>query len=142
MSQTANAWLKWEWRIALLTIVGGLIIGGAVVAYLSFRPSPEAVEAARQQAAGVALLHAEQLVCAQAISTAKNFGIVPNYAVLAKPLPSTTNVTGRYTCVAGTNVSHYNMAVDLLCRELTKSKCVSLYSVSQDNGTVLYKRRS
>jgi len=146
MSQhQASAWLRWEWRAALLTIVGGLIIACAVAAYFTFRtpaPTPEQVEEARQLVGNAVLLRAEQLVCKQALASAKTFGIVPNYAGLSNPLPTTTAVTGRYVCTSKTNVAQYNIAVDLVCRDVSKARCVNLFSVTQPDGTVLYQRRS
>jgi hypothetical protein len=143
MSETSleprtRRWLAWEWWAALITVVGGAAIALGVAAYFTFRTpplSPEAAQTAR-------FVHDAQLVCSQALTSAKNFGIVPRYAQLANPMPAKTPVTGRYVCIAGTTVGHYNIAVDLLCPKLGEARCIGLYAVVQDDGTVLYRRRS
>jgi hypothetical protein len=33
------------------------------------------------------------------------------------------------------------IAADLVCRDLRDRRCVNLYSVTQDDGTVLYQRQ-
>ena len=139
-----RAWLNWEWRAALITVIGGFVIAAAYLGYTTYRAAhaprvltPE--EAARVQ--NVLMVRAAELVCQQALTASKNFGIVPNYAQLSDPLPHGTGVTGRYTCSSRTNVATYNMAVDLVCRQLRESRCVVLYSVSQPDGTMLYQRQ-
>jgi hypothetical protein len=145
MSQTleprTRAWLNWEWRAALITIVGGAILALAVTAYFHFsKTSPEQIAAANR-AKQAAVLQTAAMVCTQALATAKNFGIVPNYAVIATKFPTATHVQGRYACAAATNVAQYVIAVDLMCRELKNPRCVGLYSVVQPDGTILYRRQ-
>ena len=70
------------------------------------------------------------------------FGVVPSYGRLLTLMPRTTDVRGRYVCVAGTDAPKYVLAGDLMCRNLKDSRCVSLFSVSQPDGTVLYQRQS
>jgi len=146
MSQTSleprtRAWLNWEWRAALIVIVGGAIAALAVTAWIHYRtPSPEQVAAANR-AQRVAAFQTAGMVCTRALAASKNFGIVPNYAVLASPLPAATQVRGRYACAAATTAARYIIAVDLLCRELKNPRCVALYSVVQPDGTVLYRRQ-
>ena len=143
MAQTleprTRAWLKWEWRAALITVVGGMLIVAAVFAYFTFRPqrlSPGALTARQVQTAALA-----QIVCVQALAGAKEFGIVPNYAQLANPYPNETKVRGRYECASGTNVAKYTIAVDLVCKQIGQRRCVVLHSVTQQAGTVLYRRQ-
>ena len=134
--------LDWEWRVALLTVVAGFAVAIAVTLFIHFRtPSPQAIEAANRQQA-VAVTQAARMVCVQALAAAKNFGIVPNYASLAAALPSATQIRGRYLCSGATTVARYTMAVDLFCRELKNPRCVNLFSVTQQDGTILYKRQS
>lgn len=134
-------WLAWEWRIALITVVGGAAVAIGALLYLHFTTvPPEQIEAARRaQLTQVVRTAAE--VCTTALADAKNFGIVPSYASLASMFPAATQVKGRYVCSGGTNVTRYIIAVDLFCRELKNSRCVALYSVTQPDGTVLYKRQ-
>jgi hypothetical protein len=137
-----RSWLNWEWRAALITIVGGLITALAVMAYIHFsKPSPQALEAA-QRAKLTAVVQTAAEVCTQALAAAKNFGLVPNYASLGTMFPAATQVKGRYVCASRTPVAQYNIAIDLLCRDLKNPHCTLLYSVVQPDGTVLYKRQS
>jgi hypothetical protein len=146
MSETSlqpqtRRWLAWEWRIALITVVGGALIATAAIVYEHFAtPSPEQVEAARR-AQLTAVVQTATQICTQALAAAKDYGIVPSYAGLASMFPTATQVKGRYVCAGGTNVTRYNIAVDLFCRELKNPRCVALYSVTQPDGTVLYRRR-
>ncbi len=144
MSQTleprTRTWLSWEWRAALITVVGGMIVALAVTAYLHFStPSPEQIDAARRAKVTAAVQTAAE-VCTQALAAAKNYGIVPNYAIIATPFPTPTRVQGRYACAGATNVARYVIAVDLICRDLKNPRCVALYSVVQPDGTMLYRR--
>ena len=135
-------WLMLEWRVALLTIAGTFFIALAATLYVHYTtPSPQAIQAARR-AQITNVVQSQALVCSQAMVAAKNFGIVPAYAAQASLLPSETQIRGRYLCAASTNVGQYNIAVDLYCRELKNPRCVQLYSVTQQDGTVLYKRQS
>ena len=52
-----------------------------------------------------------------------------------------TTVQGRYVCVAQTKVAKYYMFVDLQCRDLKIPRCVSIYNISQADGTMLYQRQ-
>jgi len=144
MSQTleprTRTWLSWEWRAALITIVGGAIVAITVTTYLHFSTlSPAQMEAARRAKVTAAVQTAAE-VCTQALVAAKNYGIVPNYAVIATPFPTATRVQGRYACAGATKVARYVIAVDLMCRDLKNPRCVALYSVVQPDGTMLYRR--
>jgi hypothetical protein len=139
-----RAWLNWEWRAALITIISGFVIAAAYLGYLSYQAAHAPKVETPEQAAlarNALIVRAAELVCQQALTASKNFGIVPNYAQLADPLPHSTNVRGRYVCASHTTVATYNMAVDLVCRQLRDPRCVLLYSVSQPDGTMLYRRQ-
>ena len=139
-----RAWLNWEWRAALITIIGGFVIACAYLGYITYQAKYGPQAETPEQAARVRnalIVRAAELVCQQALTASKNFGIVPNYAQLADPLPHATNVTGRYVCASHTQVATYNMAVDLVCRQLRNPRCILLYSVSQPDGTMLYQRQ-
>ena len=145
MSQTleprTRSWLNWEWRAALITIVGGIVVAIAVIAYMHYRTIQQQQAIVTERAKLTQTIQTAAQVCTQALATAKNFGIVPNYAALASMFPAATQVKGRYVCSGRTAVAQYNIAVDLLCRELKDPRCTLLYSVVQPDGTVLYKRR-
>jgi len=140
--------LQFEWYAALATIIGGFIIAIAVAAYLTFGGKaatqtaavpPSQAEIQKARAAAMAQLGAE--LCGLELANAQTFGVVPNFGKLLTPQPRATDVRGRYVCVAGTQVTKYVLAGDLMCRNLKDSRCVSLFSVTQDDGTVLYQRQ-
>jgi hypothetical protein len=135
-----------EWRIAMFVVLGGFIIAVAIAAYFALRPAP-ATEAtavqppapltAQQRAVIDAQLKAE--LCSAELSSAKGFGIVPPYGKVVDTLKNGDR-RGRYICTASTGVAKYAIAADLVCAQLLDARCVNLYSVTSDDGTVLYKR--
>jgi len=80
-------------------------------------------------------------LCTAALDTSKAYGIVPQFGKLASAGLQVTNVKGRYKCLASTDAARYVIAADLVCRDLRDRRCVNLYSVTQDDGTVLYQRQ-
>jgi|SRR6185437_6435296 len=135
-------WLNWEFRAALITVIGGAIIALAVIGYMHYRTVSQEKAIAERRANLAATVQTAAQVCTAALAAAKNFGIVPSYAVLGSMFPTATQVKGRYVCAGRTTVALYNIAVDLLCRDLKNSRCSVLYSVQQQDGTVLYRRQS
>jgi hypothetical protein len=136
-----RSWLRWEWRAALITIIGGFVIAAAYLGYMSYRAAhaPQPIAAEQQTRVNA---EASLALCTAALERAKAFGIVPNYGKLASPGLRTTGVKGRYACLAATSVAAYTLAADLVCRDLRDQRCVALYSVTQQDGTVLYQRHS
>ena len=137
-----------EWIAALATIAGGFVIAIAVAAYLTFGAKPQTVNPPQaltptqiEAARTAAYVKLASQVCNLELANAQNFGIVPNFGKLANPLPRATDVQGRYVCIATTGAAKYVIAADLVCKDFRDSRCVSLFSVSQDDGTVLYHRQ-
>jgi hypothetical protein len=136
-----------EWLWARITIIGGFVIALAVAGYFAYRAH---TEIANQEAAQQAAVQAQAQVnakvtlqlCSLALSAAKNFGIVPAYGQLASPKVQKTDVQGRYVCLAATSVTKFLLAADLVCRNLDDPHCISLYSITQDDGTVLFQRKT
>ncbi len=140
--------LQFEWYAAVATIIGGFVIAIAAAAYVTFgnkavTPTPVAPpsQAEMQKARDAALIKAGAEICGLELANAQTFGVVPNFGRLLTQMPRATNVRGRYLCVAGTQVTKYVLAGDLMCRNLKDSRCVSLFSVTQDDGTVLFQRQ-
>jgi len=142
-----------EWLAARIIVVGGFAVAIAVAAYFTLRPAPQPlaeeqpVAPAAQsktpaQTAREANASAGMMLCAMELLNAKNFGIVPSYGQLASPLPKTTATRGRYICTAATNVAKYTMTADLVCRNLQEPRCTDLYSITREDGTVLYQRQA
>lgn len=139
--------LEREWAVTRIAIAVSVVLVIGVLAYVTFfmpgvAPPPGETGADQQAATANSADAAAQghQVCSLALANAQNFGIVPSFTKIGDGQPKHTDVTGRYVCNAATEASHYALAVDLVCSDLTNAKCVNLYSVAQDDGTVLYQR--
>src|ERR1043166_5268884 len=110
-----RTWLTWEWRAALITIVGGVLVAIAVIGYAQYRTVSQQRAIAAQRANLRSVVQTAAQVCASALAVAKNFGIVPSYAKPLSMFPVATQVKGRYACEGATTVARYVIAVDLLC---------------------------
>ena len=133
-----------EWLAMRIIIIGGFVIALAAglwfgVIYPDYVLPREQREFFKSRVDR--LLNEEATICTITLNNAKNFGIVPQYGQLATSKLALTNKQGRYACLARTNVAKYVMYVDLQCRDLKSPRCVSLYNVSQADGTVLYQRQ-
>jgi hypothetical protein len=137
-----RGWLRWEWRAALITVIGSTILILGTFGYLSYRVMHlrSAYNAASRQQSHINAA-AEIALCTAALDHAKAFGIVPNYGKLSGPGLQLTTVKGRYACTAATSVTRYTILSDLLCRDLRDQRCTALYSVLQQDGTILYRRQ-
>lgn len=133
-----------EWLIAKIVVIGGVVVAITAIVWFGWvQPSMLRQQAltAAQQAARQTVEAATQM-CRSGLSAAQTFGIVPPYGQLSGHTIYRTNVQGRYVCVAATHAARYLVAIDLLCRNVKDRRCVSLYSVTQANGMVLYQRQS
>jgi hypothetical protein len=148
-----------EWFAARIVIIGGFIIAIVVAGYFTWRQHEQAQKAAAAEQAqeqadakaaagpGPAQLSVEAqrrvglIVCLRELANAEDSGLVPNYSKLTSPIPHATKVQGRYLCHAGTDVANYNIVADLNCRDMRKADCAKLYSVTRDDGTVLYQAK-
>jgi hypothetical protein len=133
-----------EWLAARIIVIGGFLV--ALAAGLWFEVIyPKYVLPREQKELLVGrvkhILDEEASVCTITLNMAKNFGIVPQYGQLSTLRLSATDVQGRYICQAQTKVAKYLMAVDLQCRDLRNPRCVSVYNISQADGSVLYQRQ-
>lgn len=139
-----NRSLAREWLAIRIIVFGGFLV--AVAAAIWFGIIVPKVIVPREMRETLTtqirtLLTEEAQVCMTALTNAKNFGIVPQYGQLASAKLAQTNVQGRYACLAATHAAKYILIVDLVCRSLKDSRCVSLYNISQSDGTVLYQRQ-
>ncbi|HEV2563310.1 MAG TPA: hypothetical protein VGT78_14325 [Rhizomicrobium sp.] len=80
-------------------------------------------------------------VCQTMLTRARDFGVVPSDATLMQPDAVKNESDGRPLCKAQSNGAHYTMTADLICTDMTKQTCLSLYNVRQDDGTSLFQRR-
>ena len=128
--------LQREWLAArIVAAVTVLLLVAAVVQVAIWppaTPSP-AVSDAQRRAEAIAL-------CSVALATTQGFGIVPAYTKLASDLVKPNEVRGRYTCFARTDAAKYQITFDLMCKDLGDSKCLNLYSVTQDGTGAIYQR--
>ncbi|HLY06042.1 MAG TPA: hypothetical protein VKR31_09865 [Rhizomicrobium sp.] len=139
-----NRALAREWLAIRIIVLGGFLV--AIVAAIWFGyvvPKVIAPNEFREKLTTQirTLLTEEAQICGSALTNAKNFGIVPQYGRIASGKLAATNVQGRYACLAATHATRYILFVDLICRNLKDPHCVSLYNVSQTDGTVLYQRQ-
>lgn len=139
-----NRALGREWLAMRIVVFGGFLVALAAAIWFGIIvPKVIAPRQLREQLTTQirTLLTEEAQVCTTALANAKNFGIVPQYGQLASAKLAATNVQGRYACLAATHAAKYALIVDLLCRNLKDLRCVSLYNVSQGDGSVLYQRQ-
>src|SRR5690348_13045546 len=91
-------WLRWEWRAALITVVGGFVLLIGLASYLTWAAlhlRQNYTKAVQKQAE--VNVEAQIALCTASLTRAKEFGIVPNYGKLSGAL-QLTNVKGRYAC--------------------------------------------
>lgn len=142
-----------EYLMARIVIIGGLILALGVGGYYAYiiradvMARRQAVLSQVQQVQAVqnaqeANAQAGEQLCTTALNNVKSFGIIPPFGGLASAVPRKTDVTGRYVCIAVTQVSKYTIAADLVCRNLKNAQCVSIFSVTQDDGAVLFQRHT
>ena len=141
-----------EWLAARVVLIVGFAIAIGFGGYKAYAWR-NAVEQARAQASGQISeaqgasgglesgTDAGALVCHQALTVAQNFGVLPEDAKLSDNGFKPTDVTGRYSCEAANQSAKFTIAVDLVCRNLQDQRCVSLYNVTQNGGTVLFQRQ-
>ncbi len=142
--------LEREWKISLFVVIGGFAIAIAVAAFLTFGKRQHAVVPDQTQIAEPASpsdeaangLNDPSRVCRTALANAKNFGVLPNDSRLADSDPRQTDQEGRYMCDAATGKATYSIAVDIVCEDAAKDSCVSIYSIAEDDGAVLYQRQN
>lgn len=141
--------LRREWVAARLIVIGGLILGIAVVGYFAYQQWQAANNALkgvatqtapRRKINAKALAEAELEVCSAELIRAKALGIVPQYGVLVSPHLIRGNIANRYVCEAGTSLTHYYIAADLLCNKLADARCVSIYRIAVKGGMLVYAR--
>ncbi|HEY5048294.1 MAG TPA: hypothetical protein VII49_09760 [Rhizomicrobium sp.] len=143
-AEHARGALSAEWLVARIVVVGGIVVAVAAIVWFGLlQPAMLRRETlARIQLHQTETVRAVTQLCKTGLSAAQSFGIVPPYGQLYGHNIYRTNVQGRYVCVASTHATRYLVAVDLFCRNVKDRRCVSLYSVTQANGAVLYQRRS
>jgi hypothetical protein len=142
--------LNMEWMAALATVAGGFIIAIAVASYLTFgtksatqSSAPQSLTPAQiEQARKIEYIKMANQLCLTELASAQSFGIVPSFGKLVNPpLPKASDVRGRYVCEATTGATKYLIAGDLVCKDLRDARCVNLFSITSDDGTVLYHRQ-
>jgi hypothetical protein len=140
IGQEANiAGLRREWLAArIFVVLGGLlliaIVGLAVMSVPIAPVRTASPNAAIQPAMAKAL-------CTAGLASAQAFALVPAYTKLAGDFVQVGAVKGRYICFAQTDAARYQIAFDLMCRDLNRPNCVRLFNVIQDGTGAIYQRR-
>jgi hypothetical protein len=134
-----------EWRLAMFVVIGGFAIAIAVAVYFALKPAPVIQPPVSQTATltpeqrRARAIQIGKVLCDAEILNAKSIGVLPNYGK-GEGLPMRTDKPGRYVCIASTGVAKYAVAADVVCSTLLDPRCVNIYSVTSDDGTVLFKR--
>lgn len=137
--------LKREWLAARIVIIGGFAIAIAATAYTAFAWRQQILHARAKAEQQIAASQAEQAAmaafCPAALAQVKAIGLVPPYTGLIAAMPRKTKIAGRYLCAAATPSSRFAVTADYVCKNLKDARCVSLYEITQDGSTVIYKRK-
>jgi hypothetical protein len=146
MEQADIRALKREWTISLAVVIGGFIIAIAVAAFLTFGQRQHALVPDQTQLPDHGPPHVRTAgdparFCRTVLASAKAFGVVPGAGRLFDPDPRQTDQQGRYICDAQAGAAKYSIAADVVCPDIGKDRCVSIYNIAQDDGAVLYQRR-
>ena len=80
-------------------------------------------------------------ICTIALGHARDYGVVPNSAILANTDAKSTDVKDRKVCTAQAYGADYQLTVDVTCKDMKKKDCVSLYSVQRADGLSTYQVR-
>lgn len=141
--------LKREWLVARIVVIGGFVLALAAAIYVAQALRHEVLRARQIAAAqNAAAAQAQQAndravaaFCPLALDNAKRVGAVPATTALTNPSPHETAQTGRYLCSAANGATKLTLLADFTCTDLKNPRCVSLYAVAQDGGTIRYKRK-
>lgn len=133
--------LQREWFAARAFAVVGALLLIAFAVLIALYPPESLTTVASNQPGSEAGRHAAAVaLCSAALATTQGFGLVPAYTRLASDRVQEGALPGRYTCFAQTDAAKYQLTFDLMCKDLTDAKCLSLYSVTQDGSGTLYQR--
>jgi len=137
--QEANiAGLRREWLAARVFVaLGGLLLVAIVV--LAVTSAPTVPVSPPRQTTAIAPAMAKAL-CTAGLASAQAFALVPAYTKLAGDFVQIGAVKGRYICFAQTDAARYQIAFDLMCRDLNRPNCVRLFNVIQDGSGAIYQR--
>jgi hypothetical protein len=141
--------LRREWLAARVVgaLAGVLLLTLGVLAFAGWWQGPHNAETPVPRAPSAAApgeakaRHEESVaICTAALATAQQLGLVPDFATLDGGDTTPAGVQGRYACAAKTDAAKYALTFDLTCTNLSAGNCIALYSITQDGGTVIYRR--
>jgi hypothetical protein len=133
--------LRVEWVVARVVFAIGIVASIAAFVWLGLHRPPSTLTQSGESAQVATGQGPAQQFCSSAVGVAQSYGIVPNSAT-PSGVPQKTDVTGRYVCLAQNGAARFTISVDLLCRDLGDQRCFSLFTVTQDDGSVLFQRQS
>ena len=142
-----------EWAAARVVLIIGFVAALGAGGYFAWQAREMVVNHRQHQLADMQAVQnlenketaANQAgvdLCKTALSSAKSFGIIAQFAQLTAYTPKESDVKGRYVCGAATGASKYAIVADAFCANLKNAQCVVLFSVTEGDGTVLYQRHS
>jgi hypothetical protein len=80
-------------------------------------------------------------ICTIALGHARDYGVIPNTAILANTDAKSTDVRNRRVCTAQAGGNDYNLTVDVTCKDMKNKDCIALYSVERADGLSTYQVR-
>ncbi|HET7335948.1 MAG TPA: hypothetical protein VFI93_12595 [Rhizomicrobium sp.] len=92
---------------------------------------------------------AELSICNATLARARDYGVVPFAAKLTSEDATALDGDGdaaaqtekRYVCNAAAQESKFAITVGVSCKDMSDAKCFKLYTVKQDDGTLLFNRQ-
>lgn len=83
---------------------------------------------------------AEQGICQATLARVQDYGITDAKSQLTSNKPTSTDTKNRVVCTAKDGGMTYTITVDVLCKDMSDSKCLKLYHISDSAGTTIYQR--
>lgn len=135
-----------DWKFLLLAgfaLFGVALIIAAILTFAPRRASqvPDLTASTEQDLAAFdAEPGAPAALCRNALAQAQAAKRIPQSAALTDPDPRQTDWEHRYVCDAAADETNYALAFDQTCATNEARRCLSLLTISKDDGEVIYQR--
>lgn len=135
-----------DWKTILLAALALFALAFVIAAILTFAPRrasqvPDLTASIEQDLPAFDAEPREPAaLCRTALAEAKAAKRIPQSAALTDPDPRQTDWERRYVCDAAADETNYALAFDQICAESGARHCVSLITISKDDGEVIYQR--
>lgn len=138
--------LKADWKIIFSAALAFFALALVIAAILTFVPKresrvPDLTASTEKDLPDFdATPGAPAALCRNALAQAKAEKRTPNTAALTDPDPRQSDWERRYICDAAANEVNYAITLDHVCAQNEDHRCVSLVTISKDDGEVIYQR--